>query len=225
METLPKLTLTQALLLRAAARRADGRVIPPANLRGGARVKVLTALMQRGWIEPADDGHALDLEHDLAVVEQQHVARPHVLRQLLVVEAGTRLVAELALGIQDEPVARVQGDAPVLEFADADLRPLQVGHDADGAPGLAAQVPDELGARTVVVGGPVREVHPHDVDAGADHAFEHHGVARCGPERGDDLGAAPAFVRRGLVGQHAAPGRSCSWRHVTTVGREAASRL
>lgn len=59
MEICPKLTPTQALLLRAAARRADGRVIPPANLRGGARVKVLTALMQRGWIEPADDGHAL----------------------------------------------------------------------------------------------------------------------------------------------------------------------
>ena len=37
MEILPKLTPTQALLLRAAARRADGRVIPPANLRGGAR--------------------------------------------------------------------------------------------------------------------------------------------------------------------------------------------
>ncbi|MCA3217750.1 MAG: DUF3489 domain-containing protein [Burkholderiales bacterium] len=59
MEICPKLTPTQALLLRAAARRADGRVIPPANLRGGARVKVLSALMQRGWIEPADDGHAL----------------------------------------------------------------------------------------------------------------------------------------------------------------------
>ncbi|MCZ8131731.1 MAG: DUF3489 domain-containing protein [Steroidobacteraceae bacterium] len=59
METLPKLTPTQALLLRAAARRADGRVIPPANLRGGARVKLFTVLMQRGWIEPADDGHAL----------------------------------------------------------------------------------------------------------------------------------------------------------------------
>lgn len=45
MDTLPKLTPTQALLLRAAARRADCRVIPPANLRGGARVKAMTALM------------------------------------------------------------------------------------------------------------------------------------------------------------------------------------
>lgn len=55
METLPKLTPTQALLLRAAARRADGRVIPPANLRGGARVKVLTGatnlqlMLATGW--------------------------------------------------------------------------------------------------------------------------------------------------------------------------------
>jgi hypothetical protein len=59
METCPKLTPTQALLLHAAARRADGRVIPPDTLRGGARAKALTALMQRGWIEPAGLGHAL----------------------------------------------------------------------------------------------------------------------------------------------------------------------
>jgi hypothetical protein len=35
MQALPKLTPTQARLLRAAARRADSRVIPPDNLRGG----------------------------------------------------------------------------------------------------------------------------------------------------------------------------------------------
>lgn len=75
METLPKLTPTQALLLRAAARRADGRVIPPANLRGGARVKVLTALMQRGWIEPADDGHALT-DAGVAVAGRKRPAPP-----------------------------------------------------------------------------------------------------------------------------------------------------
>ena len=59
MEALPKLSPAQALLLRTATRRADGRVIPPETLRGGARVKVLTALLQRGWIEPADDGHVM----------------------------------------------------------------------------------------------------------------------------------------------------------------------
>ena len=59
METLLKLSPAQSLLLRTAARRADGRVIPPDTLRGGARVKVLTSLLQRGWIEPADDGHVM----------------------------------------------------------------------------------------------------------------------------------------------------------------------
>ena len=59
METLPKLSPAQCLLLRTAARRADGRVTPPDTLRGGARVKVLTSLLQRGWIDPADDGHVM----------------------------------------------------------------------------------------------------------------------------------------------------------------------
>ena len=59
METLPKVSPAQCLLLRTAACRPDGRVIPPDTLRGGARVKVLTALLQRGWIEPADDGHVM----------------------------------------------------------------------------------------------------------------------------------------------------------------------
>jgi len=55
VETLLKLSPAQSLLLRTAARRPDRRVIPPDTLRGGARVKVLTSLLQRGWIEPADD--------------------------------------------------------------------------------------------------------------------------------------------------------------------------
>ena len=59
MYTLPKLSPAQNLLLRTAARRADGRVIPPGTMRGGGRAKVLTALLQRGWIEPADGGHSL----------------------------------------------------------------------------------------------------------------------------------------------------------------------
>jgi hypothetical protein len=59
MDICPKLTPTQALLLRAAARRTGGRVIPPANLRGGARVKAMIALMRREWIEAGDGGFVL----------------------------------------------------------------------------------------------------------------------------------------------------------------------
>ena len=54
-----KLSPAQSLLLRTAARRADGRVSPPETLRGGARAKVMTALLQGGWIEPVDGGYVL----------------------------------------------------------------------------------------------------------------------------------------------------------------------
>lgn len=73
MDTLPKLSPAQNLLLRTATRRADGRVIPPDALRGGARVKVLTALLQRGWIEPADDGHVLTDAGYTAIGQQKPV--------------------------------------------------------------------------------------------------------------------------------------------------------
>ena len=59
MDALPKISPAQSLLLRTAARRPDGRVIPLDTLRGGARVKVLTSLLQRGWIDPTDDGHVM----------------------------------------------------------------------------------------------------------------------------------------------------------------------
>lgn len=75
MKIPPALTPTQVLLLRAAARRADGRVVPPNNLRGGARVKVLTALLRRGWIEPADGGHTL-IDAGYAAIGLQRTAQP-----------------------------------------------------------------------------------------------------------------------------------------------------
>ncbi len=73
METLPKLSPAQCLLLRTAAHHADGRVMPPDTLRGGARVKVLTALLQYGWIEPVDGGHVLT-DAGYAVIGQQRPA-------------------------------------------------------------------------------------------------------------------------------------------------------
>ncbi len=109
METLPKLSPAQSLLLRTAARRAHGRVIPPANLRGGARVKVLTALMQRGWIEPADDGHALT-DAGYAAAGRKRPALPEDLQPALTpddlqllegipVRPGTKL-AELVMSLR-----------------------------------------------------------------------------------------------------------------------------
>lgn len=88
METLPKLTPTQALLLRAAARRADGRVIPPDNLRGGARVKAITGLMRREWIE-AGDGCFVLTDAGYAVAGRKRPAPPEVegIREMDTVDA------------------------------------------------------------------------------------------------------------------------------------------
>lgn len=103
MDALPKLSPAQNLLLRAAARRADGRVIPPGTLRGGARIKVLTALLQRGWIEPADDGHVLT-DAGYAAIGQQRPVPPDDVQPIdtiddlqllegIPVRSGTKLAA------------------------------------------------------------------------------------------------------------------------------------
>jgi Protein of unknown function (DUF3489) len=103
MDALLKLSPAQSLLLRTAARRADGCVIPPDTLRGGARIKVLTALLQSGWIEPCDDGHALT-DAGYEVVGRQRPAPPQDLQTLdtpddpqllesIQVRPGTKLAA------------------------------------------------------------------------------------------------------------------------------------
>jgi hypothetical protein len=103
METCPKLTPTQALLLRAAARRADGRVIPPAKLRGGARVKAMTALMRREWIEASDGGFVLT-DAGYAVAGRKRPAPPQAAQEMdapddlqflegIPVRPGTKLAA------------------------------------------------------------------------------------------------------------------------------------
>jgi len=73
MDALLKLSSAQSLLLRTAARRTGGRVIPPDTLRGGARAKVLTALLLRGWIESADGGHLLT-DAGYAAIGKQRLA-------------------------------------------------------------------------------------------------------------------------------------------------------
>jgi hypothetical protein len=60
MTTQAKLTDTQTAILKAAAGRPDGSIEPlPANLRGGARTKVIDGLLARGLIADADGHHLL----------------------------------------------------------------------------------------------------------------------------------------------------------------------
>ena len=103
MDSLIKLSPAQSLLLRNAARRADGHVIPPDKLRGGARAKVLTALLQRGWIKPGDGGHLLTDAGYAAIGQQRPVPKDDVqpmatvddlqLLEGIAVRPGTKLAA------------------------------------------------------------------------------------------------------------------------------------
>lgn len=103
MDTLPKLSPAQNLLLRTAARRADGHVIPPETLRGGGRAKVLTALLQRGWIEPAGDDLVLTDAGYAAIGQQRPAPQDDVqpldgiddlqLLEGIPVRSGTKLAA------------------------------------------------------------------------------------------------------------------------------------
>lgn len=103
MTILTPLTPTQSTLLRAAARSDDGRIQWPDTLRGGARAKALNGLLQRGWIEPCDDGHLLT-DAGYEVVGRQRPAPPQDLQPLdtpddcqllegITVRPGTKLAA------------------------------------------------------------------------------------------------------------------------------------
>jgi hypothetical protein len=134
--------------------------------------------------------YPFDLEHDLAVVEEQHVAGPYIARQFLVVETDASVFAQFAIGVEHEGIARAQHDFAVLEPADPDLRALQIAHDADRASGLSARLAHHLRAPLVIRSRAMREVHSHDVDSCEKHALERLGIIGRRSERGDDLGTS-----------------------------------
>jgi hypothetical protein len=52
---MPKLTDTQSLILSAASQRADNLAMPlPKGLHGAAAKKVVTMMIERGWLEEVD---------------------------------------------------------------------------------------------------------------------------------------------------------------------------
>ena len=120
--------------------------------------------------------HVLHVEHDLAVVEQQHRARADIARQLFVVQARAAAVADLEPRVEHEALSLLERDLAVLELADADLGTLQVAKDGDRAAQLGGQPLHQRGAILVVLRRAMREVQAHDVDAGADHPLEGGGV-------------------------------------------------
>ena len=77
-----KLSDTQAILLSAAAQRADGNLLPlPGTLRGGAAVKVVGALLARGLareeVTEPDDPRRQRAQHRLAQRGRRPRRPPH----------------------------------------------------------------------------------------------------------------------------------------------------
>ena len=136
----------------------------------------------------SDDG--LDFQFDEPVGEQKNVARAHVVRQLLVVQADPFRIAQIAFRIEHEARAFGEGDLAFLELADPDLRALQVGHDAHASPQLIGEPAHQLRPADVIGGGAVGKIHAHDVDPGRQHVLEHGGISGSGTECGDDFGGA-----------------------------------
>ncbi len=73
--------------------------------------------------------HLVDYQDDQAIVQQQHIGRFQVTRQFLVIETNLFLIADVARRIQREFLAGFELNLSVLEFADTDLRALQIRHD------------------------------------------------------------------------------------------------
>ena len=167
-----------------------------AQRQAAAEAVEALAVGQRAVGEHAGaDAVAFDRQHfdrHQAVVEQQRVARMHVVDQAQVADADLAGVTRRRVGTaqQVELVAGDQRHLATGELFDADLRALQVGQDADFAALFGRGFAHRRHPRRVLFGRAVGEVQAHHVDAGAHQAGKH---ARCvggRAEGGEDLGAA-----------------------------------
>ena len=115
---------------------------------------------------------------DLAVVEQQRVTRLDSLEDLRMRQEHAIGRASALGGVEAERGAFAQGSAAAADLAEAKLRPLQVGEDADGA----------AEGRLAVAHGGVQLLHhverrvahvdAENVDAGLEELCDHLGGVR-----------------------------------------------
>ena len=116
-----KLSDTQAILLSAAAQRADGNLLPlPGSLRGGAAVKVVGALLTRGLAR--EDVTDLQTRADSAlntVWRNEDDGRAVLLR---ITPAGLE-----AIGVEPDAAARRAGGATGRCRGAEEARPAEEG--------------------------------------------------------------------------------------------------
>ena len=146
---------------------------------------------------------SLDLELNLAVVEQQLPARASLAHKLAVRRVDVLVVAIAVAGDDANRLPVLQLDrAPALEPPGPDFRAAQIlkyRHDLRRAGCSRANPPERFGVRLV---RSVGKIEPAYVDAGVDELLDDVVAATCRTYGGDDL--CVPHVRRQLTSQAAA---------------------
>ncbi len=115
--------------------------------------------------------HLGDLELDQAIIEQQDVARLHVLGQIQVGATDDFVIAGVGVvrRIEREGLAVLEIHLLVSEALDADLGTPEIREDADVTAGATRRFVHQVDATTVLFLFAVGEVHTRHVEAGTDH--------------------------------------------------------
>jgi hypothetical protein len=91
----------------------------------------------------------IDLERQLAIIEQQDIACDYVLVKLVVrdSDSGFVTVTVAKARIQEKSITVTQYDAAVTKFSNPDLRSLQITHNADIPTAFAGCMAYTIGSR------------------------------------------------------------------------------
>ncbi len=133
---------------------------------------------------------ALDLEAELAVVEQELQTRRHHREDLGMRKAHALFAARRRIDVETQRRPRLQHHGAVHERSDAKLRSLQIHQHADRAVRLFLDRANRFHPLAVVRCGAMAEVQPKDVDAGVKQRVDQRQRRARRAERGDDLRVA-----------------------------------
>ena len=132
--------------------------------------------------------HGFHPHFQATVIKQQGVAGAHITRQLLVVQPDALGATFLALRIEDEGGPFGQHHGTFGKFADTNLRPLQIGQQADDLALPGSRLAHCTGPCQMVLGRTMREIHADDVNARRHHTLQHFRRRGGWAKRGDDFG-------------------------------------
>ena len=206
-DPMPKLSDTQAIILSAAAQRADGNLLPlPGSLRGGAASKVVGALLSRGFVEEI-------------VIDDTRPADPALNTLWRNLDDGRAVLLRITAGRARLDRRRARDRSPGDRARDGG------GLEPDSAPGAAPQPPPRAtqvrqcsGAASAAPSGTVGQ-DPRGDEAGA--ADRHAGAPGRGNDRADRRGDRLAAAYRARCVRRRAEEAARAHRHLGEGRRDA----